>query len=171
MCWPNGTRVSHPVRNLDMVPSCLTRASIAEVLQRSSVLLQRKSKTTNLDHVAHATGNKPPPLSRTRRRTLTTSQPQPQCRLLSRLSPELRLLIWEYVLGSQRLHIIQRSGQRLGHVVCPLSTTSDKIQAAQYCEICIGAGIPQPAKEGDLCRGRNGDMLLGLALTCRQMYV
>lgn len=149
-----------------MVPLCLTSASIAEVLQRCFSNETLRPKLT----IAHATGNKPPPLARTRRRTLTVSQPQPQCRLLSRLSPELRLLIWECALGSRRLHIIQRSGQRLGHVVCPLSTASDKTRAVQHCEICVGTGIPQPAKEGDLCRGRNGDMLLGLALTCRQMY-
>jgi hypothetical protein len=80
-------------------------------------------------------------------------------------------MIWEYVLGSQRLHIIQRSGQRLGHMVCPLSEnqTSDKIRHrvhANFCEICTGAGIAQPVKDGDL---RRKDMLLGLALASRQM--
>jgi len=81
-------------------------------------------------------------------------------------------MIWEYVLGSQRLHIIQRSGQRLGHIVCPLSenATSDKTRRrvhGNFCEICTGAGIAQPVKDGDL---RRRDMLLGLALTSRQMY-
>lgn len=80
-------------------------------------------------------------------------------------------MIWEYVLGSQRLHLIQRSGQRLGHMVCPLSEnrTTDKARRRVYgnfCEICTGAGIAQPVKEGDL---RRRDTLLGLALTSRQM--
>ncbi|KAJ6131415.1 hypothetical protein N7523_001875 [Penicillium sp. IBT 18751x] len=115
--------------------------------------------------------NKPPALPR-RRRTLSGWQPQPQCYLLSRLSPELRLMIWEYVLGSHRLHIIQRSGQKLGHMVCPLSEnrTIDKTRRRVYgnfCEICTGAGIAQPVKEGDLHRR---DFLLGLALTSRQIY-
>jgi hypothetical protein len=39
-----------------------------------------------------------------------------------------------------------------------------------FCEICHGGGIPQPAKEGDLAR-RKKSMLLGLALSCRLMYV
>ncbi|KAJ5307639.1 Mutanase [Penicillium atrosanguineum] len=115
--------------------------------------------------------NKPPVLPR-RRHTLSVWQPQPQCYLLSRLSPELRLMIWEYVLGSQRLHIIQRSGQKLGHMVCPLSEnrTPDKTRRrvhGNFCEICTGAGIAQPVKEGDL---RRTDILLGLALTSRQIY-
>lgn len=79
-------------------------------------------------------------------------------------------MIWEYALGSQRLHIIQRSGQRLGHGVCPQRTTTPKTPGDQYCEICAGA-VAQPVKEGDLSyRGRDGYMPLGLALTCRQMY-
>lgn len=124
-------------------------------------------------HSCYATGNKPPPLSRPRRRIPNPSQFQYQCHLLSRLSPELRLMIWEYVLGScQRIHIVQRSGQRLGHVVCPLGTFSESVKTRgnPYCEICTGNGIPQPVKDGDLNRGRTRDMLLGLALTCRQMY-
>ncbi|KAJ6110636.1 hypothetical protein N7486_002871 [Penicillium sp. IBT 16267x] len=122
--------------------------------------------------------NKPPSLPRSRRRTLTTAQPQPQCRLLSRLSPELRLMIWEMVLGGQRLHIIQRNNQRLGHIVCPLGTrnpTSAKEKTTRQahdssCEICHGHGIPQPVKEGDLAHVRRTAKLLSPALTCRQMY-
>lgn len=121
------------------------------------------------------TGNKPPPLLRSRRRTIASIQPQLQSRLLSRLSPELRVMIWEMVMGDKRLHIIQRSQQRLGHIVCPLSisATSAKTRCQtreSFCEICHGGGIPQPVKEGDLMRGRDGDMLLGLPLACRQMY-
>jgi hypothetical protein len=99
------------------------------------------------------------------------------------------------VVGGHKIHIIQRSGQRLGHVICPLGghghrsgagsgprpkprlDFSNKIKIARgeggpFCEICQGAGIAQPVKEGDSwgvgCAGRNG--LLGLVLTCRQMY-
>ncbi|KAJ6021792.1 hypothetical protein N7540_007296 [Penicillium herquei] len=121
--------------------------------------------------------NKPPPLPRSRRRTLTIPQPQLQCHLLSRLSPELRLMIWEMVLGGRRFHIIQRSNQRLGHIVCPhsgTSTPSAKDKASQrardaFCEICHGGGIPQPVKEGDL-NTRTKETLLNLALTSRQIY-
>jgi hypothetical protein len=149
-------------------------------------------------------GNKPPPLPR-KRPQIQCPQPQPQSRLLARLSPELRLMIWEYVLGGQRIHIIQKSQQRLGHVLCPLPLNAETTSSASapeslsasasasrssslssasqlapnhhtrrkselFCEICHGCGIPQPAKEGDLMR-RKKTMLLGLALSCRLMYV
>lgn len=116
-------------------------------------------------------GNKPPPLPR--HQTIAIPSPQPQSRLLTRLSPELRLMIWEFVLADQRIHIIQCTKQRLGHVVCPctLEPKSSPLPRHQNskCEICHGTGISQPAKEADLLRW-NKVKLLGLALTCRQMY-
>lgn len=84
-------------------------------------------------------------------------------------------MIWESVLGEQRIHIIQRSQRRLGHVVCPCPTTSSETtssslhrrrSSARLCHICHGTGIPQPTKGAFA----NKVMLLGLALTCRQMY-
>ncbi|KAF3387635.1 hypothetical protein F1880_000603 [Penicillium rolfsii] len=146
--------------------------------------------------------NKPPPLAHLRPACSPhTPQSQPQCALLTRLSPELRLIIWEMVLGGHRLHIIQRSGQRLGHVICPLCPGGEgraenrssssfgprprtdfprKINVARdqrdtICEICQGVGIAQPVKEGDSwgsgCAGRTGNGLLALALTCRQISI
>ncbi|KAJ5601993.1 hypothetical protein N7510_011527 [Penicillium lagena] len=107
-------------------------------------------------------GNKPPPLPRTPR-VPSPPQPQPQSRLLARLSPELRLMIWEFVLGGHKLHIIQRGGRRLGHVVCP---------DEESCEICHGNGIAQPVKEAGPVFSRPGrDNILALPLACRQMYV
>ncbi|KAJ5500298.1 hypothetical protein N7453_009349 [Penicillium expansum] len=122
--------------------------------------------------------NKPSPLPR--RQTIAIPSPQLQSRLLTRLSPELRLMIWEFVLADQRIHIIQCSKQRLGHVVCPCalepttkSSPSPKRHTRQksnlFCEICHGTGISQPAKQADLLRW-NKVKLLGLALTCRQIY-
>ncbi|KAJ5389891.1 uncharacterized protein N7496_000959 [Penicillium cataractarum] len=139
--------------------------------------------------------NKPPPLPHPRHDSPHTPQPQPQCALLTRLSPELRLIIWEMALGGRRLHIIQHSGQRLGHVICPLghdhsaSTGSGTGPGAEsgsrprldsynklargtgqpFCEICHGAGVAQPVKEGDSW-GVGCDGLLGLVLTCRQIF-
>ncbi|KAJ5163073.1 uncharacterized protein N7500_004903 [Penicillium coprophilum] len=111
--------------------------------------------------------NKPPPLPRVH--TIAFSSPQ-QSRLL-RLSSELRLMIWGFVLD-QRIHIIQCK-QRLGHVVCPCERSSlpkrHTRQSSQFCEICHGTGISQPTKEADLVRW-NKVKLLGLALTCRQIY-
>ncbi|KAJ5287759.1 hypothetical protein N7478_003445 [Penicillium angulare] len=120
--------------------------------------------------------NKPPPLQEPRHQILTATQPQLQSGLLSRLFPELRLIIWEYVLGGRRLHIIQRAQQRLGHIVCPHSASSLPSQdknllyraSNSSCEICLGTGIPQPIKDADL--HGSGEKLLSLALTSRQMY-
>ncbi|CAI7623822.1 unnamed protein product [Penicillium viridicatum] len=112
--------------------------------------------------------NKPPPLPR--HQTIAIPSPQPQSRLLT-LSPELRLMIWEFVLADQRIHIIQCSKQRLGYVVCPCALeprSSPKRPQKSNCEICHGTGISQPAKEADLLR--NKVKLLGPALTCRQIY-
>ncbi|KOS45360.1 hypothetical protein ACN38_g3746 [Penicillium nordicum] len=82
-------------------------------------------------------------------------------------------MIWEFVLADQRIHIIQCTKQRLGHVVCPctLEPKSSPLPRHQNskCEICHGTGISQPAKEADLLRW-NKVKLLGLALTCRQIY-
>ena len=91
-------------------------------------------------------------------------------------------MIWELALGGLRLHILQCSHQRLGHMVCPLdaATTPSKQQNGEkiarsasdpFCEICQGSGIPQPVKESDLSHHQERKNLLGLALTCRQMYV
>ncbi|KAJ5184847.1 hypothetical protein N7491_007284 [Penicillium cf. griseofulvum] len=113
-------------------------------------------------------GNKPPPLPP--RQTIAFSS-QPQSQLLTRLSPELRLMIWGYVLANQRIHIIQCK-QRLGHVVCPCALSNSQRHTCQnnsFCEICHGNGISQPAKEANLTRW-NKVKLLGLALTCRQIY-
>lgn len=113
-------------------------------------------------------GNKPTPLSRRRSSTLRQGQrfnshqnreTQRNCSLLTKLSPELRLLIWELVLGGLRLHIIQRTNRRLGHIVCPASD----------CDTCECSGLSQPAKDGDLRYDRQN--LLGLSKTCNQMCI
>jgi hypothetical protein len=70
-------------------------------------------------------------------------------------------MIWEFVLGGHTLHVIQRCGQRLGHIVCPDN---------EGCEICHGNGIAQPVKEADPVFSRSGrDILLALPLACRQL--
>lgn len=126
-------------------------------------------------------GNKPPPLNH--HQTIAASEPQLQSQLLARLSPELRLMIWGFVLADQRIHIIQRK-QRLGHIVCPCPLDKETkpkakpLSPSKYtrqnttliCDICHGTGISQPAREADLLRAGVKVKLLGLALTCRQMY-
>ncbi|CAG8925067.1 unnamed protein product [Penicillium salamii] len=146
--------------------------------QRLNNLTNTDMSTATLTRHTKKKGNKPPPLPR-RSKQVEASQPQSQSRLLGRLSPELRLMIWGYVLGGQRIHIIQRSGKRLGHMLCPCSPYQEaKVSNKQHqrrrsnhlCDICHGTGIPQPAKAGEFARSRNKVMLLGLALTCRQIY-
>ena len=113
--------------------------------------------------------------NRPERRREPIERQQQQSPLLCKLSPELRLVIWENVLGGSRLHIIQRTRRRLGYIVCPETGS---------CEICRG-GLPQPVRDGGRSlalawtesdgpsresSSTGGELgLLSLALTCRQM--
>ncbi|KAL4766014.1 uncharacterized protein BDW70DRAFT_127095 [Aspergillus foveolatus] len=145
------------------------------------------------DVLAHRyQNNKPAALPRSRRQSAVSTRSQSQSRpqqkqadsrlnwdiqlqssLLSKLSPELRLMIWELVLGGMRIHIIQRPDRRMGHVVCPGAVT--KIEA---CDICRG-GLPSSSssccsssssREGS----RSPQMLmrsnlLALPIVCKQV--
>ncbi|KAL4948394.1 hypothetical protein BDW69DRAFT_176533 [Aspergillus filifer] len=133
------------------------------------------------DVLAHRyQNNKPTALPRPRRTSALSTrsqsqskQPQPDSRLiwddqeqsslLAKLSPELRVMIWERVLGGMRIHIIQRSDRRMGHVVCP---------ATGSCDICR-AGLPLPGYSKFSCREedtRPSSGLLALPLVCKQIY-
>ncbi|PYH49070.1 uncharacterized protein BP01DRAFT_287939 [Aspergillus saccharolyticus JOP 1030-1] len=116
--------------------------------------------------------NKPTALARSRRystlqspRAQQQQKPDPRTEwafqrdsaLLAKLSPELRMAIWELVAGGMRIHIVQRANRQLGHVVCPAQTGG-------CCEICRG-GLPS-AKS----RTKPTTRLLALALTCKQIY-
>ncbi|KAL4998840.1 hypothetical protein BDV10DRAFT_166406 [Aspergillus recurvatus] len=143
------------------------------------------------DVLAHRyQNNKPPALPRPRRQsalsTRSQSQSQPQQKLadpklnwdiqlqsslLSELSPELRVTIWELVLGGMRIHIIQRPDRRMGHVVCPGAVTG-----TEACDICRG-GLPPSSSS--CCSGREGSRspqglmqsnLLALPTACKQLY-
>ena len=107
--------------------------------------------------------NKPSGLPRSRRYSAVQSQRmsskpdtrtewaiQSQSALLARLSPELRLMIWEMVLGGMRIHIVQRQNRRMGHIVCPQTSA---------CDICRG-GLPGMKVSAGL---------LALSMTCKQM--
>ncbi|KAL4979648.1 hypothetical protein BDW66DRAFT_94630 [Aspergillus desertorum] len=151
------------------------------------------------DVLAHRyQNNKPPALPRPRRQsTLSTrrqSQPHPQQKqadarlnwvtqlqstLLSKLSPELRVMIWELVLGGMRIHIIQRPDRRMGHVVCPAAVTG-----IETCDICRG-GLPPSSSSccssssSSRSSSREGSRsphlqmqsnLLALPMACKQLY-
>ncbi|RAH77328.1 hypothetical protein BO86DRAFT_347666 [Aspergillus japonicus CBS 114.51] len=140
--------------------------------------------------------NKPTALPRTRRSSSAqqgqrASQPQSQQQqqqkpdtrgewafqgdsaLLAKLSPELRMAIWELVQGGMRIHIVQRANRRMGHVVCP---SRDGVLA---CEICQG-GLPSatkaasrrttPTTTATTTTTTTTTGLLALALTCKQIY-
>ncbi|KAL4924139.1 uncharacterized protein BDV17DRAFT_275315 [Aspergillus undulatus] len=135
------------------------------------------------DVLAHRyQNNKPTALPRPRRQsalsTRTQSQSQQpkqsqpdskliweaqlQSSLLAKLSPELRVMIWEQVLGGMRIHIIQRSDRRMGHVICP---------AVGSCDICR-AGLPLPGYSKSSCSEADSQLngLLALPLVCKQIY-
>ncbi|KAF2183229.1 hypothetical protein K469DRAFT_751787 [Zopfia rhizophila CBS 207.26] len=68
----------------------------------------------------------PSPLPRERKRALTPppaeqckkdNPSQPQSWLLVKLPAEIRLMIWEYAIGGQKIHIVSKY-RRLGHVIC-----------------------------------------------------
>lgn len=98
---------------------------------------------------------------------------QPHSLLLAKLSPELRLLIWEYVLGGKCIHIVQWANRRMGYVVCTDSDgngnkNTHKVKG-KVCDVCQ-TGLPSRRA----CAKRGTDTgvrgLLGVMLVCRQMY-
>ncbi|BCR91989.1 uncharacterized protein ACHE_70832A [Aspergillus chevalieri] len=92
---------------------------------------------------------------------------QPHSPLLAKLSPELRLLIWEYVLGGKCIHIVQWANRRMGYVICPDPDPGDKDK--KMCDVCQ-TGLPSRracAKRGTETETRG---LLGVMLVCRQIY-
>ncbi|OJJ83819.1 uncharacterized protein ASPGLDRAFT_47506 [Aspergillus glaucus CBS 516.65] len=99
---------------------------------------------------------------------------QPHSSLLAKLSPELRLLIWKYVLGGKCIHIVQWANRRMGYVVCPDSDGNgnkdkDKGRKGRMCDVCQ-TGLPSRracAKRGTDTTSRG---LLGVMLVCRQIY-
>ena len=69
------------------------------------------------------------PLGPVRERALSQSATMPENKqadspLLDRLPPEIRTMIWHYVLGGQSLHLTQVP-KRVGHYRCHAGTTSD----------------------------------------------
>ncbi|KAL2803155.1 hypothetical protein BJX63DRAFT_81163 [Aspergillus granulosus] len=129
------------------------------------------------DVLAHRyQNNKPSGLPRPRRQSALSGRSQSQPKLpdsklnwdvqlksslLAKLSPELRVMIWEQVLGGMRIHIIQRSDRRMGHVVCP---------PTDACEICRGGLPPSGGSSRGGADSRMGRDLLALPMACKQIY-
>ena len=92
---------------------------------------------------------------------------QPHSPLLAKLSPELRLLIWEYVLGGRCIHIVQWASRRMGYALCPNSDGDGN--KGKTCDVCQTGLLSRRA-----CAKRGGKTetrgLLSLLLVCRQMY-
>ncbi|KAE8551742.1 hypothetical protein EYB25_005632 [Talaromyces marneffei] len=123
------------------------------------VLAQRyqNDKPSSLPRYRRRKGNIRGPAPRGLEISQTPDQ-QPECLLLNKLPPELRLVIWEMVLGGLRLHIIQRSKRRLGCVICPQEDT---------CDICRGV-LQQPVKSTETCCSNVN--LISLLVSCKQIY-
>lgn len=136
--------------------------------------LEPHEQGSRIGHTNQTTqDNKPAALPRPRRQSALSSQNQSQTRqsetklcwdvqlqssLLATLSPELRVMIWEQVLGGMRIHIIQRADRRMGHVACP---------ASEACDICRGGLPPSSCKESR--PHIPSSSLLALPLACKQM--
>ena len=171
-----------PCKLLDNKPTPLAKAERSSVApQEQACCTDNPAVDADTDAAVHEDADADPDLGTDL--TPTEYEPRWQPRpppLLTKLSSELRLMIWERVLGGSRLHIIQRPGRRLAHIICP---------DALLCDICQD-GLPQPVKDG--CRSlpltptwsdksRNskkrsldrsktgGSRLLALPMTCRKM--
>jgi hypothetical protein len=119
-----------------------------------------------------------PPELPPRRRRLSKSSIHPQtCALLTRLPVELRIMIYEEVLGHSILHVVSLPG-RMGVYKCPIPYPAD----SDYRRTCIplkrtfstdGVRHPfLPASMGELYPKRSFPISqLPLLQTCRQIYV
>lgn len=103
------------------------------------------------------------------RKELQPSIPQSQqadSLLLRKLPAEIRLQIWENVLGGQTVHILRKT-KKLGHRICP---------GEEFCCHCGADGV-RPLKDGEEHPSEpyNADVqlaersLIPVLLTCRQM--
>ncbi|KAF1958296.1 hypothetical protein CC80DRAFT_28033 [Byssothecium circinans] len=97
-----------------------------------------------------------------RRRTI----PQKHSRLFSRTPTEIRLVIWEYAIGGQNLHIISKY-RRLGHTVCDdqywdeMRSERPSLRASSY--MFTYASLPMTKRPAERS-------LRSPLVTCRQAY-
>lgn len=93
------------------------------------------------------------------RRADTATSTTPPCSFLTKLPLEIRLQIYEYVLGGNLLHLIQVP-RRIAHVRCRREKFSDPLRECR-------PALRTPLNPR-LCQVSNGN--LALLKTCRQIY-
>ena len=86
--------------------------------------------------------------------------PQNKSDIITKLSTEIRLIIWEYAITDNMVHIIQERKKLLNK---PCINTSDT--AERHCDCCYASGY------GDIWSEQRGAKLLPLLRTCRLVYV
>ncbi|KAF2267826.1 hypothetical protein CC78DRAFT_576839 [Lojkania enalia] len=117
---------------------------------------------------------RPSPLSETRPRRLTPSleasnslRLQSQSRLLTQLPSEIRLTIWGYTIGYQKIHIISKF-RRLGHAICDAQYWRENrseqpgLRASSYMFTYGSLPTTKQLADWSICN---------LLRTCRQMYL
>lgn len=97
------------------------------------------------------------------RKKLQETFDQRQSLLLSMLPAEVRLLIWEMVLGGKHLHIFDWS-RKIGHLAC----CPDEQSPSHLPQVCLG---PLDFGRARGCLHKGPIPFLSLPLTCRRMYV
>lgn len=117
----------------------------------------------------------PTPLSQTRSLAVrlrpdlprkTTATSHLPSTLLKKLPSEVRILVWEYVIGNQKIHIVSKFG-RLGHVVCNAEYWADNraerpgLRASSYMFTYGSLPMTKQLADWSLC---------DLLRTCRQIY-
>lgn len=85
--------------------------------------------------------------------------PQNKSDIITKLSTEIRLIIWEYAITDNIVHIIQERKKLLNK---PCINTSDT--AERHCDCCYASGY------GDIWSEQRGAKLLPLLRTCRLVY-
>jgi hypothetical protein len=118
----------------------------------------------------------PAPLSETKPHTLslrpslprkTSSASQIQSTLLGKLPPEIRVVIWKYIIGNQEVHIVSKFG-RIGHTICDAGYWAENradrpdLRASSY--MFTYGTLPTTKQLADW-------NMLSLLRTCRLMYV
>lgn len=98
---------------------------------------------------------------------------QEQSALLTRLPPEIRRIIWQFVLGDNRLHIVRNRG-RLSAIPCSDTLTLDLSLNIGTCHHKLVQRYMLPSKTVVVyCKGNDPDVayvdLLSVPKTCRLM--
>jgi hypothetical protein len=158
-------------RLLDMLPSVrwtphdiASPESSSQAKPRSRFSL-RSSSLVSSSALAHHR-----PVKKRKSRISLTSMPDPeldartlhqeQSLFFARLPLEIRRMVYEYVVGSETVHLTLGAKQKFGHFVCE---DDDEESEGRECACRVLVGGKQSAKLDRAC--------VGLIRACRRMYV